>query len=401
VALSFDATQSLAIAMAVLFAGSWVVGRVGILRENNIPIPVVGGLLFAILNALLHTTMDFDLSFVDAVKGPLMLAFFTTIGLTADLRQLGRGGTQLLWFAGLCFAYLVLQDGIGVVTAMGLDLHPVVGLLSASITLSGGHGTGAAYAERFASHENIAGAMELAMACATLGLVLGGLIGGPVAGRLIRRNRLEGRGHEDLEDDGVAQSKAAPPMSGETFLRALFLVLLCLVGGEALARAMSGAPFVLPSFVWCLFLGMIIRNASHIFPSLALHQGTVDAIGSLSLGLFLAMALMSLQLWELAAVAGPLFVLLSAQTVGMAVFAMFVTYRVMGSHYDAAVMASGHCGFGLGSTPTALANMEAVTLRYGSSAQAFLVVPLMGAFFIDFLNALVIQGFLALPLFGL
>ncbi len=400
-ALSFDATQTLAIAMAVLFSGAWMVQRVGFLRENNIPIPVVGGLLFAIGNALLHTTVDLDLSFADAIKGPLMLAFFTTIGLGADLRQLGRGGTQLAWFAGVCLAYLVLQDGIGVVTAIGLDLHPVVGLLSASITLSGGHGTGAAYAERFASHENIAGAMELAMACATLGLVLGGLIGGPVASRLIRRHRLERVGHEDPEGDAGPEAPMAPPMSGETFLRALFLVLLCLIGGESLARAMSGAPFVLPSFVWCLFLGMIVRNLSNFVPSLALHDGTVDAIGSLSLALFLAMALMSLQLWELAAIAGPLVVLLAAQTTGMAIFAMFVTYRVMGAHYDAAVMASGHCGFGLGSTPTALANMEAVTLRYGSSAQAFLVVPLMGAFFIDFLNALVIQGFLTLPLFGL
>jgi ESS family glutamate:Na+ symporter len=400
VALSFDATQTLAIAIGVLFAGSFVIQRIGFLRENNIPIPVVGGVLFAGLNALSRATLDLDLSFVDALKEPLMLAFFTTIGLGADLRQLGSGGRQLALFAAACLGFLVMQDTIGVLTAVGMDLHPVVGLLSASITLSGGHGTGAAYAEQFAGVQNIAGAMELAMACATFGLVIGGLIGGPVAGRLIRRAQLESGDDVSLtEADGDARA-VEPPMTGSTLLRVLFIVLVCLVGGGALGRAFAGAPFMLPGFVWCLLLGMLVRNLASWVPSLALHHPTVDAIGSLSLGLFLVMALMSLQIWKLSTMAVPLAVMLGAQTCGMVLFASFVTFRIMGSHYDAAVIASGHCGFGLGSTPTAIANMEAVTRRYGTSAQAFLVVPLMGAFFIDFVNALVIQGFLALPMFG-
>jgi ESS family glutamate:Na+ symporter len=400
VALSFDATQTLAIAIGVLFAGSFVIQRIGFLRENNIPIPVVGGILFAALNALLRATLDVDLSFVDSLKEPLMLAFFTTIGLGADLRQLGRGGRQLAWFALACLGFLVMQDAIGVLTAIGLDLHPVVGLLGASITLSGGHGTGAAYAEQFAGIQNIAGSMELAMACATFGLVIGGLIGGPVAGRLIRRAALESGDAADPSDEELDAGLVEPPMTGSTLLRVLFVVLVCLVGGGAVARAFAGAAFMLPGFVWCLLLGMLVRNVSSHVPSLALHAPTVGAIGSLSLGLFLVMALMSLQVWKLSTMALPLAVMLGAQTLGMVFFASFVTFRVMGSHYDAAVIASGHCGFGLGSTPTAIANMEAVTRRYGPSAQAFLVVPLMGAFFIDFVNALVIQGFLALPLFG-
>jgi len=420
--LSFDATQTLALAIAVLFVGSAVIARVPLLRNNDIPIPVVGGILLAIVSAFFHGVGDVELVFDTALRGPLMLAFFTTIGLGADLRQLRSGGPQLALFGAICVGYLVFQNTIGVIAARSMDLHPLVGLLSSSITLSGGHGTGAAYAERFADVQNIAGSMELAMACATFGLVIGGLIGGPVAGRLIRRHKLRstadvGAGDEDatapeeqLEGANAEEEPAQPdlaqalleaPMTGATLLRALFLVLICVIGGELLGRAFEGASFTLPAFVWSLLIGVVIRNSRSFAPSLALNRQTVEAIGSLSLGLFLAMALMSIQLWKLSGLAGPLVVMLTAQTLGMMVFATFVTFRVMGSKYDGAVLAGGHCGFGMGATPTAIANIEAMTQRHGPSPQAFLLVPLMGAFFIDFANAIVIQGFLALPVFGL
>ncbi len=409
--LSFDATQTLALAIAVLFVGSAVIRRVRVLRENDIPIPVVGGIVLALAGTALHAGAGVELAFDDALRGPLMLAFFTTIGLGADLRQLRAGGPQLAVFGAICVGYLLLQNTIGVLAARGMDLHPLVGLLGSSITLSGGHGTGAAYAERFTDVQNIAGAMELAMACATFGLVIGGLIGGPVAGRLIQRHGVHGP--EAADDDKVSDESTAPettelgqalldaPMTGATLLRALFLVLLCVIGGQLLGDAFAGAPFTLPSFVWSLVIGVAIRNLRGLVPALALNRQTVDAIGSLSLGLFLAMALMSIQLWKLVGLAGPLAVMLAAQTLGMMAFATFVTFKLMGSRYDAAVIAGGHCGFGMGATPTAIANIEAVTQRHGPSPQAFLVVPLMGAFFIDFANALVIQGFLALPVFGL
>ncbi len=400
-ALSFDATQTLAIAIGILFTGGFAIAHIGFLRENNIPIPVVGGILFAALNAVLYAAFDLELSFDSVLRGPLMLIFFTTIGLGADLRQLRRGGPQLVLFGAVCLAFLVIQDGIGVLAALGTDLHPLVGLLSSSITLSGGHGTGAAYAERFASDQNIAGTMELAMACATFGLVIGGLIGGPVAARLIRRRGLEPTRPELAPERPDTDVPHEAPISGETLLRTLFVVLLCLIGGDLLVELFAGAAFTLPGFVWCLFLGVLARNALSQVPRVALHLRTVGVIGSLSLGLFLAMALMSLKLWELVGLAGPLAIMLAAQALGMVLFASFVTFRVMGAHYDAAVIAGGHCGFGLGATPTAIANIEALTLRYGPSPQAFLAVPLTGAFFIDFMNALVIQGFLALPLFGL
>jgi ESS family glutamate:Na+ symporter len=396
---SLDATQTLAAAIAVLFIGAAVQVRIGFLRDNNIPIPVVGGLLFAVLTTVFFLGFDLRIGFDMALKEPMMLAFFTTIGLGADFRLLARGGPRLLLFGALCLAYLIVQDGLGLLAAVGMDLHPLVGLLGGSITLSGGHGTGAAYAEKFADVQNIAGVMELAMACATFGLILGGLIGGPVAGRLIRLHGLEAApSHEYSADTGEAEKQG--PINGDTLLWALFTILICLIGGVFLARALGDAAFTLPGFIWCLMIGVAIRNLEHMVPKLAVHGPTVDMLGSISLSIFLAMALMSLRLWELLSLAGPLLVMMLIQTAGMALFASFVTFRFMGGNYDSAIIAGGHCGFGLGATPTAVANMEALTRRYGPSPQAFLVVPLMGAFFIDFLNALVIQGYLALPVFG-
>ena len=398
-AFSLDATQTLAAAIAVLFIGTAVQARIGFLRNNNIPVPVVGGLLFAVVTTLIFLGLDLRVGFDMALKEPMMLAFFTTIGLGADFRLLVQGGPRLLLFGTACLLYLIFQDGVGLLAAVGMDLHPLVGLIGGSITLSGGHGTGAAYAQRFADVENIAGVMELAMACATFGLILGGLIGGPVAGRLIRRHGLEAAAsHDHLTAPGEAGPQA--PFTSDTLLWTLFTVLLCLIGGQAIAQSLSGALFTLPGFIWCLLIGVLLRNLEHLAPGLKVHHQTVDMVGSISLAIFIAMALMSLRLWELLSLAGPLLVMLLIQTVGMALFASLVTFRIMGANYDSAIMAGGHCGFGLGATPTAVANMEAITRRYGASPQAFLVVPLMGAFFIDILNALVIQGFLALPVFG-
>jgi ESS family glutamate:Na+ symporter len=394
-----DATGTLALAMLVLFGGSFVIGRVSFLRENNIPVPVVGGILFALITALLYTQAGLELSFDMELRNPMMLAFFTTIGLGANLRMLARGGPQLLVFGFVCLGYLIVQNGLGVAAAIGLDLHPLVGMLSGSITLSGGHGTGAAFAQRFADVQNLAGAMELAMACATFGLIIGGIIGGPVAGRLIKGNQLtpssDAQGETPLEVEELED-----PITTQTLLQTLFWVVACLVGGGAIAAALADAAFTLPSFIWSLFLGVVIRNAAELTGWIRVHRATVDMVGTLSLSLFLAMALMALRIWELVSLAGPLLVLLAVQAVGMAGFAYLVTFRALGRSYDAAIIAGGHCGFGMGATPTAVANMEALTDRFGPSPQAFLVVPLMGAFFIDLLNAIVIQTYLALPVFG-
>jgi len=395
--ISIDALGTLAAAIAVLYLGTAVQTRVGFLRDNNIPVPVVGGLLLAVVTTGCFLGFELRITYDMALKEPFMLAFFTTIGLGADARLLLRGGPRLLLFAGVCLLYLILQDAIGVAAAVSMDLHPLVGLLGGSITLAGGHGTGAAYAQRFSDVDNIAGAMELAMAVATFGLVLGGPIGGPVAQRLIRLRSLAPAARSapgmSLELETVRR-----PVDADTFLWTLFVILICLLGGRLLAGWLGGGSFTLPGFIWSLILGVLFRNAEHLVPGLAVHRPTLELVGTLSLSIFLAMALMSLRLWELLSLAGPLLVMLLLQVAGLALFASVVTFRVMGRDYDSAVIAGGHCGFGLGATPTAVANMEALVERYGPSPQAFIVVPLMGAFFIDFMNALVIQGYLALPL---
>jgi glutamate:Na+ symporter, ESS family len=398
ITFDFDPVQTLGIAIVVLYTGMLVIRHTAFLRDNDIPIPVVGGLLFAVITGLAYGQFGLLLQFDMALKEPMMLAFFASIGLGADLRMLARGGPQLLLFGVICLAYLILQDGIGMLTAIGLDLHPLVGLLSGSITLSGGHGTGAAWAARFSDSANLAGAMELAMACATFGLILGGLIGGPVAGRLIRKHKLKPESRRPVLLDDTQGEEI--PIDADNFLLSLFYIVVCLAGGKLLAAAMSGFAFTLPAFVWSLLIGVVIRNASVFHKHLRVHSESTGLIGNLSLSLFLAMALMSLQLWELLGLAGPLLVLLGVQVAGIVLFASFITFRFMGREYDAAVMAGGHCGFGLGATPTAVANMKALTRRFGPAPQAFLVVPLMGAFFIDLLNAIVIQGYLSLPVFG-
>lgn len=398
--IDLDPTQTLASAVLVLSLGSLVIAAVAFLRNNNIPVPVVGGIVFAVVTSILYAGFDVRISFDMQMRGPMILAFFTTIGLSADLRSLRQGGRQLLVLAGICVLYLIVQDGLGVLTSLSLDLHPLVGLLSASITLSGGHGTGAAYAEQFTNIQNLAGAMELAMACATFGLIIGGLLGGPIGGRLIRMHRLEPGSDDEKAEIPASEEGTDTPITSESFLGTLLYILLCLVGGAALGQALSGMAFTLPTFVWCLFIGVVIRNVTIFFPRLGVHRPTVNLIGTVSLSLFLAMALMSLRLWELMSLAGPLLVMLGVQTIGMAAFATFVTFRLMGGRYDAAIIAAGHCGFAMGATPTAVANMEALTRNFGPSPQAFLVVPLIGAFFIDVLNALVIQSYLALPISG-
>ncbi len=400
--IDIDGIQTLALAIVVLFIGAFATRSIAFLRDYNIPEPVVGGIVFAIITSVLHATMGLDLSFDMDLKGPLMLAFFSTVGLIASFKLLVKGGPQVLLFLALATVYLILQNGIGVAMAMSFDLHPLIGLLAGSITLSGGHGTGAAYAERFANVENIQGVLELAMACATFGLVIGGILGGPVAQRLISRHGLKSEyGTQAHHDDVVTYNpREEDRITPQVLLETLFILLVCIIGGSYLGDFFGALGVTLPTFIWSLFIGVIITNICEFTGIYRLKQEAVDTLGTMALTLFLALSLMSLRLWELVNLAGPMLGILLAQTALMATFAYFVTFWVMGRSYDAAIMAGGHCGFGMGATPTAVANMEALVSRYGPSPQSFLVVPMVGAFFIDITNALIIQGYLALPVFG-
>ncbi|MBF8729164.1 MULTISPECIES: sodium/glutamate symporter [Pseudomonas] len=398
--LELDFYGTLVAASLVLLLGRGLVARITFLRTYNIPEPVAGGLLVAVVLLGLRS-FDVQVQFDTSLQIPLMLAFFATIGLSADFASLKKGGRVVGIFLLVVTALLVVQNamGIGLATALGLD--PLMGLLAGSITLSGGHGTGAAWGATFSEKFGLASASELALASATFGLVLGGLIGGPVARLLIARVQTPGVEQQTPRlPQGFEQPNKERLITPFSLIETIALISVSLLAGSLLNKFLHGTAFELPTFVCVLFVGVLLRNGLSMFGLYQVFEREVSVMGNVSLSLFLAIALMSLKLWDLAALALPFFILLAAQAVVMALFAIFVTFRVMGRNYDAAVLAAGHCGFGLGATPTAIANMQAVTQRYGPSQIAFLVVPMVGAFFIDIINAIVIKLYLALPFFA-
>ena len=373
-----DTLSTLVAATLVLLLGRKLVQTVPFLKKYTIPEPVAGGLLVALALLALKKSMDIEIDFDMSLKDPLMLAFFATIGLNANLASLRAGGKVLGTFLIVVVGLLLLQNalGIGMATLLGLD--PLMGLLAGSITLSGGHGTGAAWSKLFVERYGFANATEVAMACATFGLVLGGLIGGPVARYLVKHSSSP----DGTPDDQVAPTAFEKPDVGRVItslvlIESIALIAICLTLGKVVAQLLAGSVFELPTFVCVLFIGVILSNSLALAGLYRVFDRAVSVLGNVSLSLFLAV-----------------------QALAMALYAVFVTYRMMGKNYDAAVLAAGHCGFGLGATPTAIANMQAITDRFGPSHMAFLVVPMVGAFFIDIVNALVIKLYLLLPMFG-
>ncbi|MCU0232355.1 MAG: sodium/glutamate symporter, partial [Acidobacteria bacterium] len=363
------------IGCVALIVGRVLVARVRLLNAFSIPEPVVGGLLVALITLAIHLFAGYDVHFDTRRQDLFMLIFFASIGLNADLASLARGGRALAVFLAVVVGLLVTQDLLGVVLAKLLGLHPAMGLLAGSITLSGGHGTGAP---------------EAAIAAATFGLILGGLIGGPVARYLLRGVKTPGH-HAGEEASGFERPDEVRLITVTAVIETLALFSVCVFFGTLLASWLRGGALELPSFVCVLLVGVVLRNALAALGWYSVFDRAVSLLGNVSLALFLILALMSLRLWELGSLALPILVLLAAQATLMACYAIFVTFRVMGRNYDAAVLAAGHCGFGLGATPTAIANMQAVTDRFGRSPLAFLLVPIVGAFFLDISNAIVIK----------
>ena len=347
-----------------------------------------------------HALFDVSVRFDTSRQEQFMFMFFASIGLNADLASLRKGGRTVAVFLVVVVGLLLVQNVVGVSVAAALGLSPAMGLLAGSVTLSGGHGTGAAWGAVFAERFGLTSATDIALACATFGLVLGGLIGGPVGRYLMGRVPKQARAAANPVPSTFEQPAAVRPITAPDFIETLALFAVCIVAGTALGRAFQGSAIELPAFVWVLLVGVVLRNALSALGWYRVFDRAVSLLGNVSLALFLIMAMMSLRLWELASLALPILVLLAAQTATMALYAIFVTFRVMGKNHDAAVLAAGHCGFGLGATPTAIANMQAVTDRFGPSPLAFIVVPIVGAFFIDIANALVIKLFLALPIYG-
>jgi ESS family glutamate:Na+ symporter len=397
--------QTTALAAVVLFAGYGIRRRIAVLDRFNIPAPVVGGFLFAALALALRQAGLLQLEFDTTLQSPFMIAFFTCIGLGASLGLLKIGGPQVLLFWLLASVMAVIQNAAGVGLALAMDTHPFLGLISGSITMTGGHGTGAAFGKLLEEQYQFPGAVTLAMAAATFGLVSGGLIGSPIGTRLINRFRLTPaptptaplpRGFEAA----AVNEELQPEAGGEAptaylLLKVLTVILVCMwLGG--LLSGFLGRYVTLPGYIGAMIVAAVFRNLADATRAVRIESRVVDDLGTIALSLFLTMALMSLKLWELLDLALPMLVILVAQVTLLAAFTYWVTFRVMGRDYDAAVMAGGHCGFGLGATPNAVANMRSLEERFGPAPRAFLVVPMVGAFFIDFTNAIIITTYINL-----
>ncbi len=400
--LELNNYETLVAASLVLLIGRKLMQVTAPLRTFNIPEPVAGGLIVALCLALARYAADIQVRFDTGTQTPLMLAFFASLGLSANLASLKQGGRSIGIFLVVVAGLLVIQNGIGVGMASAMGLHPATGLLAGSISLSGGHGTSAAWGKTFVDQFGMSYATELGVACATFGLVLGGLIGGPVARYLLRnvaKPNADAAGAAGADPLTFESPQAVRLITASALIETLALILVCLTAGYALTDLFKGSWLELPTFVWVLFVGVLLRNGLSLLGWYTVFDRALSVLGNVSLSMFLAMALMSLRLWELASLALPMLLILAVQTAAMASYAVFVTFRVMGRNYDAAVLAAGHCGFGLGATPTAIANMQAITDRFGASHLAFLIVPMVGAFFIDIVNAVVIKLFLSLPMY--
>jgi ESS family glutamate:Na+ symporter len=396
--IGLDAMPSLLAACLVLLLGAFLGRRIPVLARYSIPSPIVGGVVFALGVALLTATTGLHLRLANTTKSDLLLVFFACLGLTSDLRQLLRGGARLARFLLALFPFLLAQDALGVLLARTLGLHPFLGLVAGSITLVGGHGTGAAYVEKFGEASAIPGVMGLTMTSATLGLVLGGVIGGPVAERLIRRFRLA-PAPEAAAQGGVILGPTETPVTLIPVIGSLTAALMAVLAGQWLGTLLAGAPVTVPDFLLCLIAGLLLRNGGDLV-GLRLHGAASDLIGSVCLSLFLAWTMMALDLGTVFGLAGPLLVILLAQVVLVALWASLVTFRLVGRNYESAVICGAFCGFAMGATATAIANMQALTRRHGPAPEAFIIVPIVGAFFIDILNAVVLTLFLSMGAMG-
>lgn len=398
--ISVGPQESFLVAISVLFLGHFINAKLPILKKFNIPEPIVGGLIIAFIITGLHLN-GIELQFDLPLQNTFMLMFFATVGLAANYTQLVKGGAKVFLFLAVASVYIVIQNIVGVSLASLLGLDPLMGLIAGSITLSGGHGTGAAWAQTFQDLYGLENVLEIAMASATFGLVMGGIIGSPVAQRLIVRDNLEseyGRSlqtHERFPELVTYNEDEIDKVTAKKVIEGLSIVLICVTGAHYLGeivRSFEVKWLMIPDFVYALFIGVVITNVFEVTKCRKIDVETVDILGTVSLALFLAMALMSLKLWNIFDLAIPFLVILIVQSVVLGVFSYFVTFKVMGSNYDAAVISSGHCGFGLGATPTAVMNMGSIVNRFGPSPQAFMVVPIVGAFFIDIVNLIILQG---------
>ena len=405
--IQLDLVQTVTLAGLVLFAGLGIRRLIPSLARYNIPAPVIGGLLIS-LSTLVARQWEVELfRFDTALQVPFMVAFFTTIGFGASVSLLRAGGPQVVVFFLGCAGAAVAQNLVGMVFAALLGANPLLGVLAGSVTLTGGPATGLAFAPLF-EKAGVTGAASIAVAVAMAGIVSGGLLGGPIGTYLIERRRLKSplshaAHHEIPSAAGIVEEQVPEPAvnapegeAGTAFrlLKNLVLILAAMWIGAWISKGFSALGFTLPAYIGAMLAASALRNFDDLTHIIGLSQRTIDDIGSVALSLFLAMALMTLRLWELAGLALPLLVIVLAQVALVLVLCFVFVFRAMGRDYQAAVMCGGFTGFMLGTVANAMANMEALVEKFGPAPRAFFVIPMVGAFFIDFANALIITLFL-------
>lgn len=392
--IQLDMYQTLAAAVLVLLLGNYLKKKIYFLQKFCIPAPVIGGLIFAIMTCICYVTGIAEFSFDDTLREVCMVFFFTSVGFQANLKVLKSGGKSLIVFLGLVIVLIILQNLTAVGLAKLLNLNPLIGMCTGSIPMVGGHGTAGAFGPVL-EDLNIKGATTICTAAATFGLIFGSLIGGPLGKRLIEKHSLLNTAANE-DDSLLVEDEKKHERHTNMYADAVFQLILAIGVGTIFTMLLTKTGLTFPIYIGAMLAAALMRNICEYTGIATIHMGEINDLGGISLSLFLGMAMITLRLWELASLALPLFILLAAQVLLIIIFTYVIEFNIMGRDYDAAILVSGTCGFGTGATPNAMANMQAVCDQYVPSIKAYLLIPLVGSLFADFLNNLVITFFINL-----
>ena len=392
--IQLDMYQTLAVAVLVLLLGNYLKKKIYFLQKFCIPAPVIGGLIFAIMTCICYVTGIAEFSFDDTLREVCMVFFFTSVGFQANLKVLKSGGKSLIVFLGLVIVLIILQNLTAVGLAKLLNLNPLIGMCTGSIPMVGGHGTAVAFGPVL-EDLNIKGATTICTAAATFGLIFGSLIGGPLGKRLIEKHSLLNTAANE-DDSLLVEDEKKHERHTNMYADAVFQLILAIGVGTIFTMLLTKTGLTFPIYIGAMLAAALMRNICEYTGIATIHMGEINDLGGISLSLFLGMAMITLRLWELASLALPLVILLAAQVLLIIIFTYVIEFNIMGRDYDAAILVSGTCGFGTGATPNAMANMQAVCDQYVPSIKAYLLIPLVGSLFADFLNSLVITFFINL-----
>lgn len=392
--IQLDMYQTLAVAVLVLLLGNYLKKKIYFLQKFCIPAPVIGGLIFAIMTCICYVTGIAEFSFDDTLREVCMVFFFTSVGFQANLKVLKSGGKSLIVFLGLVIVLIILQNLTAVGLAKLLNLNPLIGMCTGSIPMVGGHGTAGAF-DPVLEDLNIKGATTICTAAATFGLIFGSLIDGPLGKRLIEKHSLLNTAANE-DDSLLVEDEKKHERHTNMYADAVFQLILAIGVGTIFTMLLTKTGLTFPIYIGAMLAAALMRNICEYTGIATIHMGEINDLGGISLSLFLGMAMITLRLWELASLALPLVILLAAQVLLIIIFTYVIEFNIMGRDYDAAILVSGTCGFGTGATPNAMANMQAVCDQYVPSIKAYLLIPLVGSLFADFLNSLVITFFINL-----